>query len=54
MKTNKLFPYFVAVSLMLLGTWVMAKRKHVEEGAITGIQQILIHLEAARMRPGAT
>ena len=45
---------FVAVSLMLLGTWVMAKRKHVEEGAITGIQQILIHLEAARMRPGAT
>ena len=41
---------FVAVILMLLGTWVMGKRKHVEEAAIGGIQQILIHLEAVRSR----
>jgi biopolymer transport protein ExbB len=43
----------VAVTLMLLGTWAMAMRKHVEEAAIGGIQQILIHLDAAKARAGA-
>jgi biopolymer transport protein ExbB len=44
---------FVAVLLMLIGTYVMSKRKHVEESAIGGIQQILIHLEAVRSRAAA-
>jgi biopolymer transport protein ExbB len=46
----------VAVVLMLLGTWAMGLKKKVEEHAVTGIQQILIHLDAARARaeqPGA-